>query len=216
MPRIPLEKQLKKKAHRTVAFAQDVLAGELYHHFPEAIIHGGTAIWRCYGGNRFSEGIDAYTNTVAESAFDSLVSALERNGFTAEKFKSTGNTIFSRFSYHGEQIRFEAVAKVTDEYTTRRFMMTDGSAIVVNTLSPEQLLQEKAQAYRERRKIRDLYDVFFLLNHIEDPESVTHSLRDMVESFERPVDEASLRTIILTGAVPKTEDMLTEIRRWVQ
>ncbi|MEM1546291.1 MAG: nucleotidyl transferase AbiEii/AbiGii toxin family protein [Candidatus Methanomethylicia archaeon] len=33
---------------------------EIYNSFPEAVIHGGTAIWRCYGSNRFSEDVDVY------------------------------------------------------------------------------------------------------------------------------------------------------------
>jgi predicted nucleotidyltransferase component of viral defense system len=60
MVTLPIDKKLKKKIHKTVALAQDILVLELYDKFPSAVIHGGTAIWRCYGSNRFSEEIDVY------------------------------------------------------------------------------------------------------------------------------------------------------------
>jgi len=53
-PQIPLNLKLNKRSEREIAYAQDVIVAELYKFFPEAIIHGGTAIWRCYQGNRFS------------------------------------------------------------------------------------------------------------------------------------------------------------------
>lgn len=60
MANIPLTLRLKKQAHKKVAEAQDLIVKELYSVFDGAVLHGGTAIWRCYGGNRFSEDVDAY------------------------------------------------------------------------------------------------------------------------------------------------------------
>jgi len=57
---LPIDKKLKKRTHKIVALAQDILVMELYNSFTNAIIHGGTAIWRCYGSNRFSEDVDVY------------------------------------------------------------------------------------------------------------------------------------------------------------
>jgi len=54
MVSIPLILKLKKKSEKEIAYAQDIVVGELYKFFPDAVIHGGTAIWRCYQGNRFS------------------------------------------------------------------------------------------------------------------------------------------------------------------
>ena len=57
---LPLHHKLKKKIHKTIALAQDILVMKMYEKFPNAIIHGETAIWRCYGSNRFSEDVDVY------------------------------------------------------------------------------------------------------------------------------------------------------------
>ena len=57
---IPINLKLKRKMHKDIAYAQDLIVEEIYNFFPKAVIHGGTAIWRCYNGNRFSEDIDVY------------------------------------------------------------------------------------------------------------------------------------------------------------
>ena len=57
---IPLILKLKKATHREIAKAQDLIVETLYEVFETAVFHGGTAIWRCYKGNRFSEDIDIY------------------------------------------------------------------------------------------------------------------------------------------------------------
>jgi hypothetical protein len=59
MNKIPLMNRLRKEYHKKVAYAQDLLVIELYSVIPDTVLHGGTVIWRCYGGNRFSEDIDA-------------------------------------------------------------------------------------------------------------------------------------------------------------
>ena len=57
---IPLILKLKKSSQKEIAKAQDLIVEEIYKIFDKAIIHGGTSIWRCYNGNRFSEDIDMY------------------------------------------------------------------------------------------------------------------------------------------------------------
>jgi len=33
----------------------------IFQEMPDAVLHGGALIWRCYGGNRFSQGLDFYS-----------------------------------------------------------------------------------------------------------------------------------------------------------
>ena len=58
--RIPLANKLKKRLHSETAFLQDEVIDIVYGLEPNAVLHGGTAIWRCYQGNRFSEDLDFY------------------------------------------------------------------------------------------------------------------------------------------------------------
>jgi predicted nucleotidyltransferase component of viral defense system len=80
---LPLNKKLKKKIHKTIDLAQDILVLELYDKFPSTIIHGGTAIWRCYGNNRFSEDIDVYLPlTLKATNFQEFLENLKGKEFT--------------------------------------------------------------------------------------------------------------------------------------
>ena len=214
MTTIPLAKKIKSKIHLEIAFAQDILISELYNFFPRAVIHGGTAIWRCYYGNRFSEDVDVYLASFNKKLIEEFVNKLKKNGFTADKVKFTDNALFSKFSYKEAAVRFEAIRKNVKNYSTRKFEMLDGSFIVVNTLSPEQLIKEKAAAYLNRRKIRDLYDIFFLLNIVPEKNEIKKDLRKLLDNFKAPVDEADLRAVIIVGVAPKLADILSEIKRW--
>ena len=61
--RIPLANQLKKRQQVETAFLQDEIIRLVYLTTEEMVLHGGTAIWRCYSGKRFSEDLDLYSST---------------------------------------------------------------------------------------------------------------------------------------------------------
>jgi len=61
MAEIPPILKLRKLAQKGVASAQDKIVEEVFKVFGKtAVLHGGTGIWRCYRGNRFSEDVDVY------------------------------------------------------------------------------------------------------------------------------------------------------------
>ncbi|TRZ83498.1 hypothetical protein D4R86_00695 [bacterium] len=213
---IPLEKKLKKKLHRQIALAQDILIDQVYRFFPKAILHGGTAIWRCFGSNRFSEDLDFYLSSFSKSKIDQFIKSLESLGFSKLKFKRTKNAIFSKFEYGEVIIRFEALIKEIKDYTTMSFEMIDGNFIIVNTLSTKTLLEEKINSYLSRKKIRDLYDIFFLLEFIEKNSQTRNTLNDFLKKYSLPKDEKDIKTLIISGAIPKTEDMLQRIKKWAR
>src|SRR3989344_760741 len=158
---IPLLLKLKKESHKQIAKAQDIIVETLYETFNNATMHGGTAIWRCYQGNRFSEDIDVYLSRKLDK-INIFFSSLEKKGFKLEKKKISNNSIYSKLYLDRTSTRFEAlfrnVKSVLKEYETG-----EGNYITVYTLSPEDFLLEKINTYLKRRKIRDLYDIFFLL-----------------------------------------------------
>ena len=214
---LPINKRLKKKLHRTIALAQDILIMEIYDKFPSAIVHGGTAIWRCYGSNRFSEDVDFYfPPNLKRSDFSGFLNGLKEKGFKVEKFRRTNNSVFAKFSYLNVTVRCEIVFKRVRNFITKSFEMSDGTSILVNTLTAEDLIEEKALAYIKRRKVRDLYDVFFLLKFIKKDEKVKRILKKLVREFKKPVDEKELKVLIISGSVPKVDYMLETVRRWVR
>jgi len=209
---IPIILKLRKQAHKDIARAQDLIVMELYKVFEKAVLHGGTAIWRCYKGNRFSEDVDAYIVKDIprlEAFFDNL----KKSGFIIHKKKIGQNSLYSNMEYDRLTVRFEALfvnkfsRSILKDYET-----CDGNYISVYCVSAEDLVKEKVSAYLTRRKIRDLYDIYFLMKHA-DRISIKKSLNELVRNFKEPVDENVLKILILEGIAPSTKKMLDYIKR---
>ncbi|MEM3113472.1 MAG: nucleotidyl transferase AbiEii/AbiGii toxin family protein [Candidatus Pacearchaeota archaeon] len=214
MAHIPLILRLKKESHRKVAEAQDIIVKEIYRFFNNAVFHGGSAIWRCYSGNRFSEDVDFYLTKDLDKINLFFIS-LEKKGFIIERKKLSENSIFSTLLFERSIVRFEAVFKKV-KGILKEYELSDGNFINVYTLSPEHLIKEKIGAYINRRKIRDIYDVFFLIRYIADINVIKKDLKKLINDFVEPIDKSDLNTIILEGIVPNVNDMLTYIKRYAQ
>src|SRR3989338_458398 len=107
---MPLILRLKKETHRNIARAQDTIVNEIFSVFEEAALHGGTAIWRCYNGNRFSEDIDVYIKRDLDR-INLLFNKLEKKGFVIVKRKIGRNRLFSTLQFNRTLVRFEALFK---------------------------------------------------------------------------------------------------------
>ncbi len=213
MAEIPLNLKLKKKTQKELAYAQDVLVEELYNFFPEAIIHGGTAVWRCYNGNRFSEDIDAYIKK-DEKIINNFFKSLEKKGFKTVKKRIKENSLYSELIFHEISVRFEATFQAKKS-VLKRYETSESFFINVYTLTPENLIIEKVETYLKRRKIRDLYDILFLLNYAEKKDVKGH-LNKLIRGYIPPEDEENLQAIIIAGAIPSSEQILEGIRRWAK
>lgn len=207
---MPLILKLKKAQHREIAQAQDMIVEELYNAFDNAVLHGGTAIWRCYKGSRFSEDIDAYIPKDAKK-IDELFERLKKRGFVLLKKKIEENSIYSMLGYNRTVVRFEALFR-NIAGSLKEYEAGDGNFLTVYTLTPEELIKEKVSAYLKRLKIRDLYDIFFLLRHVPNIESIKKDLNLLVDKFKIPADEKELKILVLEGLVPETKKMLEYIR----
>ncbi|MCD6248033.1 MAG: nucleotidyl transferase AbiEii/AbiGii toxin family protein [Hadesarchaea archaeon] len=212
--RIPLHRRIRRKRHGEIAVAQDIAVEVLYSAFPRGVLHGGTAIWRCYSGNRFSEDIDVYIGRDI-GKIDRFFEALNKRGFEVVKKRVKENALYSTLKFGEAEIRIEAIFKrvrgVIKEYETY-----EGNLLNVYTLTPEAMVCEKIDAYLKRRKIRDLYDIFFLLRYAEKSKRLRSKLSNFLQNFKQPVDEKELKTLLLFGAIPSKEDMLEYIKRWAR
>ncbi|MBI2106943.1 nucleotidyl transferase AbiEii/AbiGii toxin family protein [Candidatus Woesearchaeota archaeon] len=207
---IPLILRLKKNSHREIAKAQDLVVETLYNIFNNAVFHGGTSIWRCYKGNRFSEDIDVYLTRDLKK-INEFFSLLEKKGFIVEKKKITETSIFSTLKFNRENVRFEAVFKKISG-SLKEYETAEGNFLIVYALKPEELIKEKINAYLKRQKIRDLYDIFFLLRYVENLSSVKKELKGFIVKFENPKDENNLKVLVLEGLIPSKEKMLEYIK----
>lgn len=213
MVKIPIILKLRKGSHKEIAKAQDIVIKILYETFEKAVFHGGTAIWRCYDGNRFSEDVDVYLPNNRKK-IELLFEKFEKAGFSIEKKKVGENSIYFNLKMNDTEVRFEALFKkasgVLKDYET-----AEGNIIIVYTLTPEEFIDEKANTYLKRLKVRDLYDIFFLLRHVKNKEDVKKVLKKLVDGFRKPEDESDLKVLILEGIIPETDKMLNYIKSFI-
>jgi predicted nucleotidyltransferase component of viral defense system len=214
VPNIPINLKLRSKADREVALAQDIIIMELYRFFPYAILHGGTGIRRCYNGNRFSEDVDVYIENNS-AALEAFFKALMSKGFKINKKRIKENSIYSGLTFNDIQTKFEASFQKKKPFA-KIYEVSDGYAIRVLTLSAEDFLIEKVETYLSRRKIRDLYDIHFIVQHVQDKKLIKEQLTKLINNYKDPVDEENIAHLIIVGSVPTSEDLLREIKIWAK
>ncbi|MEK6954263.1 MAG: nucleotidyl transferase AbiEii/AbiGii toxin family protein [Candidatus Micrarchaeota archaeon] len=204
--KLPLEKRLRKRMHVQIGSLQDEAMDVLYSISDKFTLHGGTAIWRCYGGGRFSEDIDLYATKLPDDFETTLADALKSRALQLQKFKKTQNLIFCKISSPEAEIRLEINFSANVKAVPIPFEKIDGSSMIVLCLSVDDLIIEKANAYISRKLIRDIYDVYFLLPKITDA-VILSRLKPLVQKFLDPFDEDNLKAIIYSGAIPTYAQM---------
>ena len=195
--KLPLANKLKRRLHIQMAALQDEVAAIIYAMEANAILHGGTAIWRCYDGNRFSEDLDFYIHP--DSGFEEgFRNKIKERGLLLMKFKKTENAIFSKITDGFAEVRFEAIIRKTGaRAAARSYEKTDGSFLDVLTLSAENLVSEKIAAYSDRRFIRDYYDIYHLLRYVKEMRRVSSEISAFLEKAAAPIDERKDRKSVV-------------------
>ena len=210
MIKIPLQTKLKRELHRKIAYAQDLIVKEVYSIFDKAVLHGGTAIWRCYFGKRFSEDLDFYFPK-DKKKIEALFENLKKVGFGIKKKKISENSIYSELELDQLSVRLEAtfqkISGVICDYE-----MSDGNIISIYSLTPESFLVEKSITYLKRFKVRDLWDVFFLIKIVKNPNTIKE-IGNLIKNYKNPADENDLKTILLEGIIPSANEMIDYIKR---
>ncbi|HNV01661.1 MAG TPA: nucleotidyl transferase AbiEii/AbiGii toxin family protein [archaeon] len=208
---IPLSKVLKKRAHLELALLQDEAIDIVYNIDDEVVFHGGTCIWRCFQGKRFSEDLDLYSTKITK---EKLEIESKKRGLKLIKYKETENSIYSKISNGESEVSIEfALRKIKG--TICDYEKVDGSKILINALTKNELILEKAKAFASRKLIRDIYDVFFLTTN-QNIVEIKQELSTIINTFPEPVDEKNLKTLIYSGPAPTFKDMITSIKNRVK
>ncbi len=213
--KLPIVKQLKKRDRIETAGLQDELIHLLYNVDNSLIIHGGTAIWRCYSGYRFSVDIDLYSVNFPER-LTNFKKELKSNELKLNKLIDTGNIVFLNISSNDISVKIEINHKYYPENPVEmEYELIDGNTLNVLTLSAESLINEKILAYKDRKFIRDLYDIYVLLKYVDRPETVKSELLKFINTLEKPVDENVLKTIVYSGLPPSYNKMVDYIKQFI-
>ncbi|MGC8676285.1 MAG: nucleotidyl transferase AbiEii/AbiGii toxin family protein [Candidatus Micrarchaeia archaeon] len=207
---LPIAQKLGRQEYIDVANLQDLFVDSLYAFDKDAVLHGGTAIWRCYGGNRFSYDLDFYITSKeeAERIRNRLTWELQKRGANLDKLAAIDRFVYATVSNSAVKLKAEM------KYETKRlkpivkeYERADGTLLSVLTLSPEQLILEKIAAYESRRYVRDLYDIYHLLHYVTSEREVKSELKRFLDEIEPPVDEKGLAGILLSGVAPSYDDL---------
>ena len=215
------ETQLKR------AVLEDEALDLIVKNYGTFVMHGGTAIWRCYGGSRFSRDLDFYSNLNAseESKFQKNIhKLLVENGYSIreEKYNNKTQTLHIIFRGNDTTGKFDITFKNAKGHAVE-YLRVDGAKKMINALGPEALLDEKIETYlnkyeRGTDEIHDLYDIIVLKDKIGKPtKDMTKKIRNLVEKIGKrpPKNEKDLASLILNGIAPNFADMINILQMWL-
>ncbi len=143
------------------------------------------------------------------SKIELLFENLKKIGFQIKKKKISENSIYSELEFDRTSVRLEAtfqkISGVICDYE-----MSDGTLISIYSLTIEDFLIEKINTYLKRFKVRDLWDIFFLLKN-----SKIHNkdIEKLIKYYKKPIDESNLKAIITEGIIPSSDEMFDYIKK---
>lgn len=207
---LPIEAALSGK-RLSLARMQDLVIRLIYDYAqPDAILYGGTAVWRCFGGGRFSEDIDIYVKEGFSRKFEKILSksSISILGRDVEL------PLHMRLSDGETEMLLEAsVGRY--ESVISQYVRTDGTLMIITTLSPVELLIRKMEAYEGRRFVRDLYDIVHLTNYADrDDHYLKRRLKQFLKGIEEPEDEGILASLVYKGPVMPFAKMVKYLQQW--
>ena len=217
-------------AQQEKAGLEDVLIELLYTRYPDLVFHGGTAIWRCYGGNRYSRDLDFYYKPKSpdEDSYKELIKFFKEAGFAMKGKNYNRETRTMQFLVEGSTKMKVDMNLGYKKGTDAEYTKVDGSRIVVISLTPEELLNEKMDAYEDKLhskdqtkqpEAHDLYDIYFLTGIIEGASTQSRKRAGALikEIGDRqPGDMGSLGHMMLSGVAPTFKLMVEKIEKWAK
>ncbi len=206
----PIESALKSPAQLEVARLQDLII-QLVTDNTSAVLHGGTAIWRCYDGKRFSEDIDLYVRK--ETDLKKLVNRIAQSGLHITFNRERRGTSYYDVSDGLTDLSLQAKINKSKGILAS-YGKTNGVKIEVYSLSPEILMLEKIDAYSDRGFIRDVYDMMILAKQVTGKEQLIKPLRAFLSGIQNPKDENILKNLVYSGPIPSFADIISYLKRW--
>jgi len=178
-----LEEYAKRKGIKNLGFAeldyfQNLLLFIIYRNSAnEVIFKGGTALYKCFGLDRFSEDLDF--DILGDFDFKRIEKGLKDFGLEYElkekKFERSLKIIVrikgplfvgTKNSFCRLELDFSLREKIERPVLTKKIgrFIEEIPSFEVLVMSPEEILSEKFRACLTRNKARDVYDIYFLIN----------------------------------------------------
>ena len=206
----PIESLMNKESQLMIAKLQDSVI-DIIFSLDKLLLHGGTAIWRCYGGGRFSNDIDIYISN--EKVVKRIVNRIslfgERIVFNRKRKKILYYDISADNAKISLQIKISNKKGILVSYEK-----IDGNRTQIFSMTPENLIIEKIETYNNRALIRDIYDIMILTRSVLDKSRIVNIMISFLSNIKRPKDEKVLKDIVYNGPVPTFEDIVEYLWRW--
>jgi predicted nucleotidyltransferase component of viral defense system len=177
-----LKRIAKTKGINNIGFAekdyfQEIILLSISREAPKLVFKGGTALYKIYGLNRFSEDLD-FSGEIDEPTARRITQYLQDFGYETEisikeiKMGTLLTFVTQGFLFQG---RAESLARVQMDVnlvnielksTWPQFfsLYPDIPSFKLQVMSLEEIAAEKVRAMLVRKKARDLYDIWFLLS----------------------------------------------------
>ncbi len=209
----PIEKSLKSEKQVAIARLQDLAMDSALTIEKEVILHGGTAIWRCFGCKRFSFDLDLYaSDNQLKKLTSNLTGEFKNRGIIMDYLYSAERVI----DIHNAQasVKLEILKKPAGKRNVQKeYTRADGTKMFINTLSETDLITEKIKAYKSRSYARDLYDIYHLISsHGKLDKSTKKKLAAFLKSITSPKDEKQLKELIYEGVAPTFDTIVNYIK----
>ena len=157
-------------------FVIDNILQEINSITDKYILKGGTALMKCYGLDRFSEDIDL--DGLTDNIIDLVQTFCQHNNYDYRVAKNTDTVKRCMIHYGGQKPLKVEVSYRRKEIPNEETKLING----IKVYNIDRLASMKASAYMSRDRIRDLYDVSFIVNNYYDElsEPVKNLLRDAI------------------------------------
>jgi len=226
-------------------YVESVLLKGIYHATDILVFKGGTCLRKAYGLNRFSEDLDFSLKTgiidgdQARTALAGGLEGMEKSGMTARLrgWKERGPAFLCKVSYEGPLFTGQEISRGNMEIEISRsfpFEPPDWKTIIteypdtgtysIQCMQSVEMLAEKFRTLRQRRKPRDLYDVWFLMTKgvrtgidavnrklAEVGADDADSLGEIVGAYQVTEKEWERDLKVLIGRLPDLADIREEL-----
>lgn len=160
---------------------------------------GGTCLKLLYASNRFSEDLDfnaSLTSKQISAVVNTATGKLQTDwpGISVKPLRSVAGVVYklylpTEFSYQPLTVRLDFSLREKALLPEKQVISTDLpvlSVALINHLHPREILAEKFRAILKRKKGRDIYDLWFLLNRQVpfDEKLIRKKLRLYQEKYE--------------------------------
>lgn len=150
---------------------------------------GGTMLRLCFGLNRFSVDLDFWlakrTNTTLlyKKIYESLAEFYKIRD-SANKFHTILFEIKSPDYPRALKIEIRKIVKKIKSAIAIAYSKYAEKQVLLKVVSPEEMMKAKIEAFLERKEIRDVFDIEFLLKMGTELPKQKRTLRKLLEEIE--------------------------------